>query len=169
MGVAASVIAWPTVMMPIEYGLTSQFMAFTALYFADSSAATRGWAPRWYAQYRFMLTAVVGLAIFVSLIGRSQLEKSERLSEEYLRTRPNKSALADKETDWAKVEAEEIKRKKKEERKAKERKEKEEKEKKSKEKDQSSGSEGGETKNTDKADEGQEKGDEEEKGDKEEN
>lgn len=158
MGVAASVIAWPTVMMPIEYGLTSQFMAFVALYFADSSAATRGWAPRWYAQYRFMLTAVVGLAIFVSLVGRSRLERAESLSKEHMRARLDKSGLADKETDWAKIETEEIKRKKEEERKAKERKEKEKKEKKSKEKDQSNGSKGGE-KDSDKEDEGKEKSD----------
>ena len=124
MGVAASVIAWPTLLMPIEYGLTSQFMAFVALYVADSRASSRGWAPRWYAQYRFMLTAIVGMAILVSLVGRSELEKSERLSKEHLRSSMNRPGLADTETDWPKVEAAEKKRMK-EEKEAKERKAKE--------------------------------------------
>lgn len=114
MGVAASVIAWPTLLLSIEYGLTAQFMAFVALYFADSRASHRGWAPYWYAQYRFLLTAMVGLAIFVSLVGRSEIEKSERLSKGYLKSSLNRPGLADKETNWVKLEAEEKKKIKKE-------------------------------------------------------
>lgn len=123
MGVAASIVAWPTVLMPIEYGLTSQFMAFVALYFADAKAASRGWAPKWYGQYRFMLTAMVGFAIFVSLIGRSEIEKTEKLSKQHLKSSMNRPGLADPDTNWSKIEAEEME---------KARKEKEEKEKKNK-------------------------------------
>ena len=143
MGVAASIAAWPTLLLSIEYGLTAQFMAFVALYFADSRAASRGWAPRWYGQYRFLLTAMVGLAIFVSLVGRSQIEKSERLSEGYLSSSFNRTGIADTTTNWAKLEEEEKKRIKKEEA-AKERKAKqEEQKKKQEEKAKQAGGNGG--------------------------
>jgi len=50
------------------------------LYFADASAVVRGWAPHWYATYRFVLTFVVGASIVVSLIGRGQIaDKINRL------------------------------------------------------------------------------------------
>lgn len=113
MGVAASIIAWPTVLMSIEYGLISQFAAFIALYFADARATTRGWAPHWYSTYRFLLTAMVGLAILVSLVGRSEIEKSERLGKEYLSSNMSRSGIADTETNWSKLEAEEKRRIKK--------------------------------------------------------
>lgn len=158
MGVAASAVAWPTVLMPIEYGLTSQFMAFVALYFADLRASSRGWAPGWYGQYRFMLTAMVGLAIFVSLVGTSALEKSERLSKGHLRASMNRPGIADTETNWAKVEAEDKKRMKEEERKAKE-------EEQWKGKQQSDKTGGSQEKKKDKDDEGksEEKDDEQKK------
>jgi hypothetical protein len=73
MGVLASVVAWPTLLMPINFALTSQFAAFVALYFADARATVRGWAPAWYSSYRFALTAVVGVAIAISLIGRTKV------------------------------------------------------------------------------------------------
>ncbi|EHK46916.1 hypothetical protein TRIATDRAFT_16953, partial [Trichoderma atroviride IMI 206040] len=73
MGLGASIVAWPTLMMPLEYALTTQFGAFVALYYADSRATKRGWAPPWYGKYRFLLTAMVGLAIFVSLVGRAKI------------------------------------------------------------------------------------------------
>lgn len=40
-GVAAPAVAWPTLLMPVEYALTTQFLAFVALYFVDSRAAVR--------------------------------------------------------------------------------------------------------------------------------
>jgi len=121
MGVIAPVVAWPTLLMPIEYGLTAQFGAFVGLYFADVQASTRGWAPRWYGQYRFLLTAMVGLAIFVSLVGRSQIEKYGRLGGDHLRESITRKGIADTETDWEKVEHEEKKKiKAEEERKKKE-------------------------------------------------
>ena len=59
--------------MPIEYALISQFTGFTALYFADTKATKKGWAPPWYATYRFVLTFVVGVSIVISLIGRREI------------------------------------------------------------------------------------------------
>lgn len=72
-GVAATAVAWPTLLLSAEVGLITQFMAFTFLYYADSQAAKAGWAPRWYGIYRFVLTFIVGASIVASLIGRGQI------------------------------------------------------------------------------------------------
>lgn len=72
-GVFATAVAWPTVLLSAEIGLITQFLAFTFLYYADSRAARAGWAPSWYGIYRFVLTAVVGASIVASLIGRGQI------------------------------------------------------------------------------------------------
>jgi len=72
-GVAAAAAAWPTVLLPAEYALISQFLIFNFLYYADSRATKRGWAPSWYGVYRFVLTFIVGSAIVVSLVGRGQI------------------------------------------------------------------------------------------------
>lgn len=77
----APIIAWPTLFLPVEFALTTQFAAFVALYFADARATVRGWAPAWYSTYRFVLTAIVGVAIAISLIGRAKVgDASPRLS-----------------------------------------------------------------------------------------
>ena len=73
LGVIAPAIAWPSVLMPIEYALITQFLAFNYLYFSDARATVRGWAPHWYSTYRFVLTFVVGASIVISLIGRGQI------------------------------------------------------------------------------------------------
>ncbi|KAI5461966.1 hypothetical protein BGZ63DRAFT_403244 [Mariannaea sp. PMI_226] len=119
-GLVSSVIAWPTIFMPIEYALTTQFLAFVTLYFVDSRAATRGWAPHWYGTYRFLLTAMVGVAIFVSLVGRAKIGQTQTRRE--MQQRMDTSGIADHKTDWVKLEKEEKERirivKKKAERKA---------------------------------------------------
>ncbi|KAJ0125719.1 hypothetical protein HZ326_31174 [Fusarium oxysporum f. sp. albedinis] len=94
-------------------------MAFVALYFADSRAATRGWAPHWYGTYRFLLTAMVGLAIFLSLVGRANIKRGETLSSQGLSNRMRGTGLADHKTNWAKLEQEEKERLRKEEEKKK--------------------------------------------------
>jgi Protein of unknown function (DUF3429) len=72
-GVIATAVAWPTLLLSVEIGLITQFLAFTFLYYVDSRATTRGWAPPWYSVYRFVLTFVVGASIVFSLIGRGQV------------------------------------------------------------------------------------------------
>ena len=62
LGVLAPAVAWPTLLLPVDFALTAQFAAFVALYWADTTAARRGWAPAWYGTYRFVLTAVPGAA-----------------------------------------------------------------------------------------------------------
>lgn len=70
---AAPAIAWPTTLLPVEYALITQFLAFNLLYAVDSSTTNRGWTPPWYSSYRFILTFIVGSAIVISLIGRGQI------------------------------------------------------------------------------------------------
>ncbi|KAK0757920.1 hypothetical protein N5P37_009212 [Trichoderma harzianum] len=113
-GLAASIVAWPTMLMPLEYALTTQFGAFVALYYADSRATRKGWAPVWYAKYRFLLTAMVGLAIFISLVGRAEISQRNAHNKQSLRARVEESGIADKNTDWTKLEKEEKDRIKKE-------------------------------------------------------
>ncbi|KAF5679627.1 putative MNN4-regulates the mannosylphosphorylation, partial [Fusarium heterosporum] len=125
MGVASSVVAWPTLMLPVEYALTTQFMAFVGLYFADSRAATKGWAPRWYGSYRFLLTAMVGFSIFISLIGRAKIKQGDAITAKGLSDNFSRAGIADHDTNWEKLEAKERARRHKEE---KEKKEKEAKE-----------------------------------------
>ena len=72
-GVISTGLAWPTLLFPAESALISQFLIFNFLYYADSRATKRGWAPPWYAVYRFVLTFIVGGSIVVSLIGRGQI------------------------------------------------------------------------------------------------
>ncbi|KAM0425615.1 hypothetical protein ACHAPT_009147 [Fusarium lateritium] len=117
MGLAASIIAWPTLFLPVEYALTTQFMAFVALYFADSRAATRGWAPHWYGTYRFLLTAMVGLAIFISLVGRAKIRQGDSLSAHGLSDNFSRSGIADTKTNWTKIEEQEKERVRKEKKK----------------------------------------------------
>jgi len=122
-GVLAPAMAWPTLFLPVEWALLGQFAAFVALYFADARAATRGWAPPWYATYRFVLTLVVGMALFVSLVGRAKIGKDKESSTARLQERSTKGA--EPYEAWAKIEQEEkekeaIRKKKEAERKRKE-------------------------------------------------
>jgi hypothetical protein len=141
MGVLAPALAWPTLILPIEWALTGQFAAFVALYFADARATTLGWAPQWYGTYRWVLTAIVGGSIVVSLIGRFKVgEEGKALSTQGLKDTMTKSTVnAEPYANWEKKEEEEKKRIKEE--KEKEEKEKQEAEKKEKEKEKSEGKE----------------------------
>ncbi|KAJ5606071.1 hypothetical protein N7510_008852 [Penicillium lagena] len=75
-GVLAPAVAWPTLLLPVEYALISQFLAFTFLYYNDARAAAAGRAPHWYGMYRFVLTFVVGASIVATLIGREQIQQT---------------------------------------------------------------------------------------------
>lgn len=72
-GVVATAVAWPTLLLSAEVGLITQFLAFTFLYYTDARASRAGWAPQWYGIYRFVLTFIVGVSIVASLIGRGQI------------------------------------------------------------------------------------------------
>lgn len=129
LGVLASVVAWPTLFMPVDFALTAQFGAFVMLYFADARATVRAWAPSWYGTYRFALTAVVGVAIFISLIGRMKVgDAKPRLTglNEKLHDRRGEEDYTKK---WQDLEEEEKEKVQKEKEAAEERKKKEEEEK----------------------------------------
>ncbi|KAL8296569.1 hypothetical protein RB597_005925 [Gaeumannomyces tritici] len=163
LGVAAPAIAWPTLLMPVEYALIGQFGAFMGLYYFDSHASTRGWAPPWYGTYRFVLTFVVGSAIMVSLIGRARIgeggnkEAAERISD----SKHGRTIREMSESEWRRLEAEEKERIRKEKEEA-ERKKKEE-EKKEKQKDKKQGK-GGKDDKQDKEGKGKEKEQKDDKG-----
>lgn len=108
-GVLAPAVAWPTIFMPIEWALTTQFTAFLALYFTDSRVTVKGWVPAWYATYRFVLTAIVGVAIFLSLLGRAKVgDGHARLSTSELKDSLDRHApRTDRYRNWEKEEAEE--------------------------------------------------------------
>ncbi|KXH37480.1 hypothetical protein CSAL01_10147 [Colletotrichum salicis] len=133
MGVVAPMIAWPSLLMPVEYALTSQFAAFTFLYLADTRAKNKGWTPQWYGIYRFVLTAIVGVSIFVSLVGRTKIGNAQPHIGEGLAESMH-LGKTDTTKDWAKLEEEERKRQKKEKEEAEKKKKEEEKKQKEEEK-----------------------------------
>lgn len=102
-------MAWPTLLLPVEYALITQFLAFTFLYYNDARAAARGWAPHWYGMYRFVLTFVVGASIVASLIGRERIAQS--MSTEHTLTEKIQALLflRKKEIEESKRQAEEAK------------------------------------------------------------
>jgi len=66
-------MAWPTLLLPPTTALIAQWFGFTAMWWADAKACSRGWTPAWYSQYRFYLTLLVGTCIIGTLAGTSFL------------------------------------------------------------------------------------------------
>ncbi|KAF5026481.1 hypothetical protein F66182_1429 [Fusarium sp. NRRL 66182] len=108
-GVIAPAVAWPTLLLPIEHALITQFLAFTFLYYNDARAASRGLAPHWYGMYRFVLTFIVGASIVATLIGRERISQSD--TEEHTLTEKIQALLflRKKEIEEAKKRAQEAK------------------------------------------------------------
>ncbi|CAL3963393.1 hypothetical protein PZA11_001025 [Diplocarpon coronariae] len=104
-GVIAPAVAWPTMFMPVEYALITQFFAFNFLYFADARATSRGWFPEWYSIYRFVLTFFVGASIVVSLVGRGRIISSDANLKS-----PVDYVKADRDSQWAALEREDKER-----------------------------------------------------------
>jgi len=106
-GVIAPAVAWPTMFMPVEYALITQFAAFNFLYFADARATVRGWFPPWYSTYRFVLTFFVGASIVISLVGRGQIVSHDaklKSAVDYLKE--------DRDSQWEALDREDKKRRK---------------------------------------------------------
>jgi len=104
-GVIAPAVAWPTIFMPVEYALITQFLAFNFLYFADARATARGWFPAWYSIYRFVLTFFVGASIVISLVGRGKI-----IAADHTLKSPVDYVKADRDAQWAALEREEKER-----------------------------------------------------------
>ncbi|KAH7909853.1 hypothetical protein BJ138DRAFT_1154252 [Hygrophoropsis aurantiaca] len=71
LGVSPAVIAWSTIALQPTTALLYQWLGFTALWYADNRATSAGWTPKWYSQYRFYLSILVGTCIIGSLAGTS--------------------------------------------------------------------------------------------------
>ncbi|KAK4173864.1 hypothetical protein QBC36DRAFT_50781 [Triangularia setosa] len=136
-GVAAPLVAWPTTFFPVEWALITQFLAFTGLYFVDTRAMVRGWAPAWYQTYRFVLTAIVGGSLLISLVARTKIGESHaRLSGGELKDLLSAEDPGNQYHNWEKEEEKErvrLHKEKEKERKAKEEEKKEEEKKKEEE------------------------------------
>lgn len=68
LGAAPALIAWPSILLPVDFALIAHFITFTGVWFVDSAAARNGLAPGWYNQYRFLLTFIVCSSILLTLI-----------------------------------------------------------------------------------------------------
>jgi len=71
LGAAPILLAWPTLAMQPMEALIVQWVGFTALWWADLRVTGLGWTPKWYSQYRFYLSILVGTCIIGSLAGTS--------------------------------------------------------------------------------------------------
>lgn len=73
LGVVPVLYAWPTLYLAPEMALAAQWAGFTGLWYADSKATSAGWTPKWYSQYRFYLSILVGTCIIGTLAGTNML------------------------------------------------------------------------------------------------
>ncbi|KIK97514.1 hypothetical protein PAXRUDRAFT_218731 [Paxillus rubicundulus Ve08.2h10] len=71
LGVSPAMLAWSTITLQPTSALLCQWLGFTALWYADNKATSAGWTPKWYSQYRFYLSILVGTCIIGSLAGTS--------------------------------------------------------------------------------------------------
>jgi len=71
LGAAPVIYAWPTLALDPTMALIAQWVGFTGLWYADLRATSAGWAPKWYSQYRFYLSLLVGTSIIGTLASTS--------------------------------------------------------------------------------------------------
>jgi len=71
LGITPALVAWPTLAIAPMTALAIQWVGFTSLWFADMRASAAGWTPKWYSQYRFYLSVLVGTCIIGTLAGTS--------------------------------------------------------------------------------------------------
>ncbi|KAH9079284.1 hypothetical protein EDB83DRAFT_2503762 [Lactarius deliciosus] len=71
LGAAPVIYAWPTLALDPTMALIVQWVGFTGLWYADLRATSAGWTPKWYSQYRFYLSVLVGACIIGTLASTS--------------------------------------------------------------------------------------------------
>ncbi|KAI8982903.1 hypothetical protein BD414DRAFT_537912 [Trametes punicea] len=71
LGAAPVVFGWSTLALEPIHALIAQWVGFTAMWWADLRATGAGWTPKWYSQYRFYLSILVGTCIIGSLAATS--------------------------------------------------------------------------------------------------
>ncbi|GAA5966997.1 hypothetical protein JCM8115_003488 [Rhodotorula mucilaginosa] len=70
-GVVPVMAGWGSLLISGQLALVAQWATFFAQWYVDQRTTSKGWAPKWYATYRFWLTSVVGGSILFSLAARS--------------------------------------------------------------------------------------------------
>ncbi|KAF8582289.1 hypothetical protein K439DRAFT_159477 [Ramaria rubella] len=73
LGVVPVVYAWSTLALDPVMALVAQWVGYTGLWFVDMKATSAGWTPKWYSQYRFYLSVLVGTCIIGTLGATSYL------------------------------------------------------------------------------------------------
>ncbi|KZV88294.1 hypothetical protein EXIGLDRAFT_619554 [Exidia glandulosa HHB12029] len=71
LGAAPVLVAWPTLMLEPTTAIVAQWLAFTALWGADHRVTAWGWTPKWYSQYRFYLSILIGTCMIGTLAGNA--------------------------------------------------------------------------------------------------
>ncbi|KAH9900846.1 hypothetical protein C8Q73DRAFT_636886 [Cubamyces lactineus] len=71
LGAAPVVFGWSTLALSPVNALIAQWIGFTGLWWADLRATGAGWTPKWYSQYRFYLSILVGTCIIGTLAATS--------------------------------------------------------------------------------------------------
>jgi len=72
-GTLPVIYAWSTLLLDPSMALIAQWIGFTGLWAADMQATAVGWTPKWYSQYRFYLTLLIGSCIVFTLGGSNFL------------------------------------------------------------------------------------------------
>ncbi|KAI7947487.1 hypothetical protein MJO28_009395 [Puccinia striiformis f. sp. tritici] len=67
LGASPVALAWPTLLLPHQVALASQWAAFNIVWYADMLATSWGWTPRWYLTCGFGLTVIVSSSLLVTL------------------------------------------------------------------------------------------------------
>ncbi|BGP54140.1 hypothetical protein JCM8202_003142 [Rhodotorula sphaerocarpa] len=81
-GVAPVIAGWGSLLIAGPLALIAQWGAFFAQWYVDQRTTSWGWAPKWYATYRFWLTSVVGTSILFSLAAKSYYETAADPSQD---------------------------------------------------------------------------------------
>jgi hypothetical protein len=59
MGVFPVLVGWPSLLLSPQLALAAQWSVFTAVWYIDSRATVKGWAPKWYSTVRIAHTQKV--------------------------------------------------------------------------------------------------------------
>jgi hypothetical protein len=62
---------WGTLALDPVYALIAQWAGYTGMWYVDMKATSAGWTPKWYSQYRFYLSILVGTCIIGTLASTS--------------------------------------------------------------------------------------------------
>ncbi|KAJ3478713.1 hypothetical protein NLI96_g9572 [Meripilus lineatus] len=71
LGAMPVIWGWSTLAFQPINALLLQWIGFTGMWYADLKATNQAWAPKWYSQYRFYLSILVGTCIIGSLAATS--------------------------------------------------------------------------------------------------